>query len=208
MAAQAQSSDQEIEVKFYLSRREEMEVKLSSLGKLIAPRVHEVNLRLDTPEHGLAATGRLLRLRQDARARLTYKGAGGEQGGARLRQELEVTVSDFDTALSLLEALGYEVVLMYEKQRTTYQLGDVEAVLDETPLGDFLELEGPDGESLRQAAARLGLDWQARNLDSYTFLFGRALDVLGLHFRDMTFENFAGLSVSPEAMGVKAADGQ
>ena len=119
------STDQELEVKFYLSRRKDMELKLNALGQVSAPRVHEVNLRLDTANFSLLATGRLLRLRQDARARVTYKGAGSEQGGARLRQELEFTVSDFDTALALFEALGYQVYMMYEKYRTTYQLGNV-----------------------------------------------------------------------------------
>ncbi len=207
MEGKVSSSDQELEVKFYLSRRVEMEKMLSSLGKLSEPRVHEVNLRLDTQESALESSGRLLRLRQDRRARLTYKGLGSEQGGARLRQELEFTVSDFDVALRTFEALGFTVQMMYEKYRTTYQLGEVEAALDETPLGDFLELEGPDGESIRNAAASLGLDWDRRSLDSYTVLFEKARAKLGFDFRDLSFENFSGVNVSPEALGVLAADG-
>ncbi len=201
------SSDKELEVKFYLYRRVEMEKMLSSLGQLSEPRVHEVNLRLDTSELALASSGRLLRLRQDRRARLTYKGLGSEQGGARLRQELEITVSDFDVALRTFEALGFQVQMMYEKYRTTYRLGQVEAALDETPLGDFLELEGPDGESIRQAAEKLGLDWDRRSLDSYTVLFEKARAKLGFDFRDLSFENFSGVNVAPEALGVLAADG-
>jgi adenylate cyclase class 2 len=200
------SSDQELEVKFYLSRRQEMETKLATSGKLSAPRVHELNLRLDTPDLALLSSGKLLRLRQDTRPRLTYKGFGSEEGGARLRQELEVTVSDFDTTLHLLDALGYQVILMYEKYRASYRLGMVEADLDETPLGDFLELEGPDGASIRQEAARLGLDWERRILDSYVMLFERVRQKLGLAFRDLSFENFQGIKVTPEVMGVRAGD--
>lgn len=200
------SSDQELEVKFYLSRREEMEAKLNSLGQVSAPRVHEVNLRLDTADLSLLSTGRLLRLRQDARARVTYKGAGSEEGGARLRQELEFTVSDFDTALALFESLGYQVYLMYEKYRTTYQLGNVELALDEMPTGDFLEIEGPDGESIRSAAMQLELDWEARILDSYTVLFARTRAQLGFEFRDLSFDNFKGMTVTPQVMGVMIAD--
>src|SRR4030043_503770 len=102
-------SGSELEVKFYLSRREAMEARLSSLGRVIAPRVHEVNLRFDTPDLSLSATGRLLRLRKDSRARVTYKGVGSVEGGVRLRTELEFTVSDYDTAKALFEALGYQV---------------------------------------------------------------------------------------------------
>lgn len=200
------SSDQELEVKFYLSRRKDMEAKLSSVGPVSAPRVHEVNLRLDTTDLSLSSTGKLLRLRQDTRARVTYKGAGSEEGGARLRQELEFTVSDFDTALALFEALGYQVYMMYEKYRTTYQLGNVEVTLDEMPTGDFLEIEGPDGESIRRAAVQLELNWEARILDSYTVLFERTRAQLGFDFRDLSFENFKGMAITPQVMGVRVAD--
>jgi adenylate cyclase class 2 len=195
-----------LEVKFNLSGRQKMEERLAGKAALRAPRVHEVNLRLDTPDHALLYTGRLLRLRQDTRSRLTYKGPGSEQGGARLRQELEFTVSDFDTTLHLFEALGYTIVLMYEKYRTTYELGEVEVVVDETPIGDFLEIEGPDGKSIRQAANELGLDWEKRILDSYTMLFEHTRASLGFKFRDMSFENFKALRVTPEELGVSPGD--
>lgn len=200
------SPDTELEVKFYLSDRRKMEDKLSSLAELSDARVHELNLRLDTADLSLLSTGRLLRLRQDRRARLTYKGPGGESGGARLRQELEFAVSDFDTTLHLFKALGYGVVLMYEKYRTTFQLENVEIALDEMPSGDFLEIEGPDGESIRRAAQKLGLNWERRILDSYTVLFERTRASLGFDFRDLSFDNFRGVTVTPQAMGVKPAD--
>jgi adenylate cyclase class 2 len=200
------SPDTELEVKFYLANRPKMEHRLSGMATLSAPRVHEVNLRLDTPELALLSTGRLLRLRQDARARVTYKGPGSELGGARLRQELEFTVSDFDMALHLFEALGYTVVLMYEKYRTTYQLGQVEVALDEMPTGDFLEIEGPDGGSIHTAAVQLGLNWDRRILDSYTVLFERTRVAFGFNFRDLSFANFKGMAVTPEAMGVRPGD--
>ena len=200
------SAGSELEVKFYLSRRKVMEVKLDQLGQVIAPRVHEVNLRFDTPDLSLTASGRLLRLRQDSKARITYKGQGSVEGGARLRKELEFTVSDFDTAKALFEALGYHVYTMYEKYRTTYQVGNVEVVLDEMPTGDFLEIEGPDGESIRSVANQLELNWEARILDSYTVLFEHLRERLGFTIRDLSFENFKGMEVSPDMMGVMIAD--
>ncbi|HEX9090381.1 MAG TPA: class IV adenylate cyclase [Anaerolineales bacterium] len=197
----------ELEVKFYLSQRKKLEERLAALGgRVIAPRVHEVNLRFDTPDMSLLASGRLLRLRQDSRARLTYKGAGSELGGARLRQELEITVSDFDTTRSLIEALGFQLYMMYEKYRTTYAFDKVEAVFDEMPTGDFLEIEGPDGDYIQAAAHRLGLSWERRILDSYTVLFERTRSSLGFAFRDLSFENFKGLKVTPEALGISYAD--
>jgi adenylate cyclase class 2 len=196
----------ELEVKFYLSTCKVLEVKLNSVGQLIAPRVHEVNLRLDTPDFSLTASGRLLRLRLDTRARVTYKGEGSVEGGARLRKELEFTVSDFDTARALFEALGYQVYTMYEKYRTTYLLGNVEVALDEMPTGDFLEIEGPDSESIRVAAQQLNLNWDARILDSYMMLFEHLRERLGFGFRDLSFENFKGMKISPDELGVMIAD--
>ncbi len=199
-------TDQELEVKFYLSRQEEMKQKLAITGKLEAPRVHEVNLRLDTPRRDLAGNGSILRLRKDRSARVTYKGSGRIEGGATLRQELEVTVSDFDTAQHLLEALGFQVVLMYEKYRTTYRVGEVEVDLDELPMGDFIELEGPNAESIQRTAGQLGLDWERRILDSYTVLFEHARQNLGLAFRDLSFADFHEVRVTAEALGVLAGD--
>jgi adenylate cyclase class 2 len=200
-------TDRELEVKFYISRRKELEAKLVAQGgKLSEPRVHEVNLRLDTPDFTLLRTGRLLRLRQDRRARVTYKGAGSEEGGVRLRQELEFTVSDFNTARALFEALGYQVYMLYEKYRTTYKLGNVELALDEMPTGDFLEIEGPDGESIHKAAELLEINWEARILESYTVLFERTRERLGFDFQDLSFENFKEVKINPEVLGVSIAD--
>jgi adenylate cyclase class 2 len=74
------------------------------------------------------------------------------------------------------------------------------------PIGDFLEIEGPDGKSIRQAANELGLDWEKRILDSYTMLFEHARASLGFKFRDMSFENFETLKVTPEELGVSPGD--
>jgi adenylate cyclase class 2 len=198
---------QELEVKFYLNHPDRLQSRLEALGaRLEQPSTHEINLRFDTPALDLLNSGRLLRLRQDTAARITYKGPGRVEGGARLRQELEFVASDFAMAQAVIEALGYEVMLMYEKQRATYALGEVLVTLDEMPYGNFAEIEGPDGESIQQAAARLGLNWEHRILESYTVLFDNARNALGFIFRDLSFENFADLTVSPDVLGVSPAD--
>ncbi len=201
------ASGQELEVKFCVSNLEALEVRIKALNAILAqPRVHEVNLRFDTPERTLTNSYRVLRLRKDTLARVTYKGPGTEQDGARLRQELEFAVSDFNMARSLFEALGYQVILMYEKYRSTYQLEGVLVTLDEMPYGNFVEIEGPDGASIQNAAIRLGLDWEKRILDSYTVLFDRARLAMGLECRDLSFANFRGIKVSPQMLGVSLAD--
>jgi adenylate cyclase class 2 len=197
------SSDKELEVKFYLPDLSSLQTRLEASGaQLVQPRVHEVNLRFDTPTGDLTRGYRVLRLRQDSEARLTYKGPGVLQDGVRARQELEFTVSDFDTARKFLEALGYTVSVMYEKYRATYALQGVLVTLDKMPYGNFAEIEGPDGASIHQAAEALGLDWERRILDSYLVLFDRLRERLGFTFRDLSFENFEGLTVTGEMLGM------
>ncbi len=201
------TGDRELEVKFFLADLPGLEARLQAAGASLGqPSVHEINLRFDTPDGALGRAYQVLRLRQDRDARLTYKGPGQMQGGARLRQEIEFTVSDFAAARRFLEALGYQVVLMYEKRRTTYHLGNVEVTLDVMPFGDFAEIEGPSPQDIREAAYNLGLDWEQRIVGSYTDLFEQARRSLGFTFRDLSFENFASLQVDPKIWGVLPAD--
>ena len=197
----------EREAKFYLSDLSALEARLQSIGaRRIKPRVHEMNLRFDTPSQDLTRTFQVLRLRQDSQVRLTYKGPGKIEAGVRNREEIEFAVGSFEAARNFLQALGYQVSFVYEKCRTRYELNDVEVVLDETPIGHFVEIEGPDGIVIRAAAAHLGLDWEARITESYLRLFQLARTSLGLAYRDMTFEHFNEMDVEPETMGVRVAD--
>ena len=200
-------NDQEIEIKLYLSNMAAFHRRVEEQGaRLVEARLHEVNLRFDTPDGELTRTAQVLRLRQDNVAHLTYKGKGDTGGDVYIRREIEFTVGDFQAARTFLEALGYIINLMYEKYRTSYNLDGVIVTLDEMPFGNFSELEGPDAESIHQVAEKLGVNWEARITDSYTSLFAHLKNGLGLTFRDLSFENFKGITVSPQALGVQPAD--
>ncbi len=199
--------NQELEVKFYVADLLEIEARLRALGaRLEQSRVHEVNLRFDTPDGDLGRGYRVLRLRQDDAARLTYKGPSQYQEGVRARQEIEFTVSDFEAARAFLEALGYVVSMMYEKYRTTYELDGVHITLDEMPYGDFIEIEGPDPKSIRSIQDRLELDWEKRVPESYTALFEQLRLALRLPFKDLSFANFDGLDISMSVIRIQPAD--
>ncbi len=199
--------DQELEVKFYVSDLAGLQQKLERLGaRLVQARVHEINLRFDNSQGDLKRGFQVLRLRRDRISRLTYKGPSQTKEGVRVRQEIEITVSDFEATRALLEALGYHVAMMYEKYRASYDLDRVEISLDELPYGSFVELEGPDPARIQAVNRQLGLDWSARAPESYTSLFDHLCTARGFQFADLSFENFRDIDVSPEEMGVFPAD--
>ena len=108
--------DREIEVKFYVRGLISTEKLLQELGAdQVQARTHEYNLRFDTPDGELTQRDHVLRLRKDSAARVTYKGPGFTLDGVYHRKEIEFAVSDFDAAQTLLEALGYQVSMVYEK---------------------------------------------------------------------------------------------
>ncbi len=201
------AAEQELEVKYRVADLAALQARLEALGAaLLQPRTFERNLRFDTPAGDLARSYRVLRLRQDTAARLTYKGPGEERSGARLRREIEFEVSDFTAAWHLLEALGYRVRVRYEKYRAVYRLGEVLVMLDELPYGDFAELEGEHPADLREASRRLGLRWEARLPESYLALFERARRVLGWDFSDLVFSRFEGMTDPLAPLGLPCAD--
>lgn len=199
--------DQEIEVKFYLADLPALEKRLQAAGGvLVQQRVRETNLRFDLPDGSLTAERRVLRLRQDVSSVLTYKGPSAAGQTVNVRQEIETTVGDFSAARRILEALGYRVVVMYEKWRATYQLGPLEIVLDEMPYGSFCEIEGPDAEIIRSTAGLLRLDWNQRITDSYLGMFWRLKARMDLKAEHLDFASFAGLSIKPQDLDILPAD--
>jgi len=113
--------------------------------KVAVGRVFEQNLLLDDANGSIRASGKLLRLRRAGKqVTCTFKGVL-KPGPYKSREEQEFRVSDFDAALALFAGLGYRESMRYEKYRTEFaREGEPgRATLDETPIGIFMELEGP-----------------------------------------------------------------
>jgi adenylate cyclase class 2 len=203
------SSHLEVEVKFLVDDLAGWRERLLAAGAvLVKPRVYERNVRLDTADQALLQQWQLLRLRQDTAVRLTFKGPVPEDvvSEAKVREELEVIVEDFETAVLIFQRLGFAPVQVYEKYRETFQLAGVEVVLDEMPFGNFLELEGSE-VGIRTAAAILGLDWDKRLTTNYLAIMAQLKARYDLPFDDITFANFESLSVSAaDVLGVTTAD--
>jgi len=198
---------EEAEVKFYIKDLQSLEARLRSLGaQLTQPRTFEQNLRFDTPDKELAKGSKVLRLRRDLQARLTFKGPSEDVDGVRVRKEIEFVLADFQAARQLLLELGYLVSMQYDKYRAVYDLLGVQISLDELPYGNFLEVEGPDPATIHTISTMLGLNWEARVPESYTVLFEQIQVRLQLNFNDLIFDNFANLDLQPSDLNVIPAD--
>ena len=164
----------ETEVKFHVVDLPALRADLSARGALATqPRHLERNALFDDRERSLTRRGMLLRLRDALDARLTFKAPappGQQNSQYKARVEIEIAVSDHEAAFTMLTALGYTAWWRYEKYRESFRLNDVTLSLDHTPIGDFVEIEGPP-ESIRPTAEQLGLDWAARSLQTYRELF-------------------------------------
>ncbi len=189
----------EVEVKFVAADLTAVRQRLLAVGAtLTKPRVYERNVRLDTPDETLRQRDELLRLRQDTAVKVTFKGRSLEaeqDSEAKVREELEMTVGDWETAVAIFQHLGFAPMQIYEKYRETFRLGSVEVVLDELPFGNFVELEGGEA-AIKKTAEMLGLPWKNRLVTNYLALMGTLQTRLNLPFDDITFANFAGRQIS------------
>jgi adenylate cyclase, class 2 len=180
---------QEIEIKLQVADVDRMRQKLRGLGfALIVERGLEQNRIYDTPQGELRQKGELIRLREfDGRSVLTYKGPA-TVGRHKEREEIEVAVGTTESMALILARLGLEPRFRYEKYRSEWQQAGQEgiAMLDETPVGDYLELEGP-GDWIDRTAEQLGYHTEEYVNLSYARLFAAQCAAAGLPEGDMVF---------------------
>lgn len=136
----------EIEIKLRLpDKLEKIRRALREQGfRVLKHRAHEYNVLLDTAKHALRSRGKLIRLRRvGTHSVLTYKGPA-EQGRYKKRHEIEVALPDTFGLEQILNEIGYHPIFRYEKFRTEFVKGpgNGKVMLDETPIGNFLEIEG------------------------------------------------------------------
>jgi len=214
----------ETEIKLRLNDLREFERALKKLGARRVfggiGRVHESNELFDTCQNDLAGRGQLLRIRTETREGgsrahskverfvLTFKrpvasaaNQGGSQGEAmrgqrhKVREEIELEVSDPDALTRVLEGIGLRGWFRYEKFRTTYRLPASQKwahglliEVDETPIGTFVELEGPPS-AIDQAAREVGFSERDYIVANYLTLYREECARRGEEPGDMVFRN-------------------
>jgi|DewCreStandDraft_1066081.scaffolds.fasta_scaffold00588_14 adenylate cyclase class 2 len=177
----------EIEIKFAVDDFGPVRARLQTLGARNGHRVFEDNLVFDDAQGSLRARGLLLRLRRAERITLTVK-VPQPDPRFKVREEIEVTLDDFDRARQLLETLGFRPVQRYQKVRETWRLGAVTVALDALPFGRFVELEGPPA-ALEQVVQALGFRLEQGLRQSYLDLYAALCRARGRPVGDIVFDH-------------------
>jgi adenylate cyclase class 2 len=184
------SSPNEIEIKFRVSNLNSLSDRLRQLGlEQITPRTHEMNTLFDLPSRPLRAKGELLRLRKYGGSWvLTHKARSKDQNGPhKIRVETETRVESGEKMEGILRALHFEPCFRYEKFRAEWKGSEGHVVIDETPIGNFAEIEGPP-EWIDSLARDLGVSQGDYITENYAGLFFTWKRQTGSAANEMTFE--------------------
>jgi len=177
----------EIEIKFRVRDLRVLNRRLRALGlRLVTRRTHEMNTLYDLPGELLRKRRQLLRLRQyGSEWTLTHK-SGTTRGHHSSRVELETKVADGKKVDAILRALGYSPSFRYEKFRAEWTDGKGQVVVDETPIGNFCEIEGPP-RWIDATAKKLGVRSADYITKNYAALFAEWRASTRSSAREMTF---------------------
>ncbi len=181
------ASNNEIEIKFRVDDLRALNQRLRNAGfRLITPRTHEMNALYDLPGQPLRKRGELLRLRKyGSEWVLTHK-AKGKLGRHKTRVENETQVADGMKMEAILRALGFAPTFRYEKFRAEWSDGKGHVVVDETPIGNFGEIEGPP-RWIDRTAAVLQIERSDYITETYSDLFFQWRRQTRSKAKEMTF---------------------
>jgi len=181
----------ETEIKFRVDDLATLERSLQAAGfHLVTPRSFESNVLYDTPDRRLRARTEILRIRSYAgKWTLTHKRLPEDGPGEdthKHRVETETGITDGDALAEVFRSLGLVAAFRYEKWRSEWSDGEGHCVVDETPIGNYAELEG-DGDWIDRASTRLSVDRSRYLTLSYGRLFEQWCAEHKSDARDLTF---------------------
>ena len=182
------ASNREIEIKFRVADIRALTRKLRRTGfRIVTPRTHEINTLYDLPGEVLRGRKELLRIRHyGSEWTLTHK-AGKKAGRHSSREELETGVTDGRKMDAILRTLGYMPSFRYEKFRAEWTDGKGQVVVDQTPIGNFCEIEGAP-RWIDATARKLGVSAADYITKNYATLFLEWKDRTKSRVEEMTFK--------------------
>lgn len=181
----------ETEIKFRVQDPSGLSQRLEAAGfQVKTPRSFESNVLYDTADRRMRARTEILRVRNYAgRWILTHKrvpDTGPGEDTHKHRIETETEVSDGAALADVFQSIGLVPAFRYEKWRTEWEDGQGHCVVDETPIGNFAELEG-SADWIDRTAQRLGVDPAQYITLSYGRLFDQWREQQGSSALDLTF---------------------
>jgi adenylate cyclase class 2 len=181
----------ETEIKFHVDDLAGLSQRLETAGfRLQTPRSFESNVLYDTPDRRMRARTEILRIRSYAgrwvltHKRLPDRGPGEDTHKHRIETETEI--SDGDALAEVFLSIGLVAAFRYEKWRAEWEDGEGHCVVDETPIGNFAELEGP-AQWIDRTAKRLGIEPGQYITLSYGRLFDQWRQQNGSQAQELTF---------------------
>lgn len=118
----------------------------------------------------------ILRVRKtQSKTILTFKQRIQNEFDVKQQTEHETEVKNAEELTKIIENLGFEKNLVYEKRRKTWRFRQVEIVLDELPFGEFMEIEGSI-TAIAEAEMILGIEdftVEHATYPSLTWQFGK-----------------------------------
>lgn len=202
----------ETEIKFRVEDAEELAEKLREAGfREQTPRTFESNVLFDTPDRKMRARTEILRIRNYGgkwvvtHKRLPDVGPGEDEHKHRVETETEV--GDGDVLAEVFKSIGLVAAFRYEKWRSEWTDGEGHCVIDETPIGNFAELEGAP-EWIDRTAARLGVARKAYLTLSYGRLFEQWCAEHSCPASDLTFQAVADATRSLDEAPMNGTQGE
>jgi len=156
--------------------------------RIVKRRSLETNVLFDNVKHSLGKHGKLIRIRRvGGQGLLTYKGPP-MRGKHKKREEIEIDLADPDQLQEIIGNIGFHPVFRYEKYRTEYSArsGPGKIMLDETPIGNFLEIEG-SASWIDRTSKLLGFKHADYLKASYGSLYRAYCREQGKRAKDMLF---------------------
>ncbi|HXF03873.1 MAG TPA: class IV adenylate cyclase [Blastocatellia bacterium] len=144
--------------------------------EIVAARHFEDNWLLDFDDRRLARKDSVLRVRLVGdRGWITFKRAVKDDTPYKVREEIEAETDNPQAVLALLRHLDLKPVFRYQKFRTSYRVSlpsgaSLSAMYDETPIGNFLEVEGTEA-AIDEFLGHLGIAQHAVITLSYPALY-------------------------------------
>jgi adenylate cyclase class 2 len=183
------ASHNEIEIKFRVDNVRVLNQRLRKSGfHLVTRRTHEINTLYDVRRYLLRKRGELLRLRKYGTEWVLTHKAKGKSGRHKTRAETETKVADGAKMDAILRALGFSPTFRYEKFRAEWSDGKGHVVVDETPIGNFGEIEGP-ARWIDRTAKLLQIPRSDYITATYSELFSQWKKQTGSPANEMTFKS-------------------